>query len=111
MKQATLEQVKSHLSEYLDDCVENGPLVITRRGKKIGVLLTPVDDDDLERLLLARNPRFQEMLARANKSIDEGKGLTHEEFWKEVEERAKQREEKIREKKLPVGRTPKKKAR
>ena len=97
MKLATLDQVKSHLREYLDECAESGPLVITRRGKKIGVLLAAVDDDDLEWLLLARNPRFRAMLNRAEKSIDEGKGLSHEEFWKAAAERAK------RQKKLPVA--------
>jgi hypothetical protein len=54
------------------------------------VLLAPVDDDDLERLLLARSPRFQEMLEKSRQSFREGKGFTREEFWKAVDERYKE---------------------
>jgi hypothetical protein len=36
-------------------------------------LLVPFDDDDLERLMLGRSPRFQALLDRSRKSIKEGK--------------------------------------
>jgi prevent-host-death family protein len=52
MKSAPLAEVKAHLTEYVDECASEGPLVITRKGKAVAVLLTPTDDDDLQRLLL-----------------------------------------------------------
>jgi hypothetical protein len=70
-----------------------GPIVITRNGKAVAVLLAPLDDDDLERLILSRSPRFQALLEKSRKSIQAGKGLSPEEFWKAVAEREKQKEE------------------
>jgi hypothetical protein len=48
-------------------------------------------DDDLERLMLARSPRFQALLERSRESIKEGKGLSEESFWEAVRKRAQQR--------------------
>jgi hypothetical protein len=50
--------------------------------------LTPQDNDDLERLLLARNPRFQALMAQAQESIKVGKTLSSDEFWAQVHQRA-----------------------
>jgi hypothetical protein len=60
-------------------------------GKAVAVLVVPNDDDDLERILLGRSPRFQAMLARSRGSIKEGKGLSEADFWKAVRKRAKER--------------------
>jgi hypothetical protein len=65
--------------------------VITRNGKPVAVLLVPNDDDDLERLLLGRSPRFQAMLNRSRQSIKDGQGLSEEAFWKAVRKRAEER--------------------
>jgi hypothetical protein len=46
-------------------------------------------EDDLERLLLARSPRFQALPERSRRSIRSGKGLTHKDFWKAVAQRQK----------------------
>jgi len=67
MRIAPLADVKARLSAYLDDCAVDGPLVITRNGKAVAVLLVPYDDEDLERLLLGRSPRFQALLDAAGK--------------------------------------------
>jgi prevent-host-death family protein len=87
MRIAPLADVKAHLSAYLDRVKSEGPIVITRNGKPVAVLIAPVDDDDLESLLIARSPRFQELLENSRQSFREGKGLSSEEFWKAVEER------------------------
>ena len=64
-----------------------GPIVITRNGKTAAVLIAPTDDDDLDWLLLSRSPRLREILDHSRKSIAEGRGIPHEEFWRQVEER------------------------
>ena len=87
MRIAPLADVKARLSAYLDECGAEGPIVITRNGKAAAVLLVPYDDDDLERLMLARSPRFQAMLNRSRRSIKEGKGLSEKEFWNAVRKR------------------------
>jgi prevent-host-death family protein len=86
MRIAPLADVKAHLSAYLNQIQTEGPLVITRNGKPVAVLLAPIDDDDLESLLLARSPRFQVLLDASRQSIREGKGLPSDEFWKAAEE-------------------------
>jgi prevent-host-death family protein len=91
MRIAPLADVKARLSAYLDECGIEGPVVITRNGKAVAVLLVPYDDDDLERLLLGRSPRFQAMLDRSRQSIKEGKGLSEDAFWEAVRKRSKER--------------------
>ena len=49
MKIAALADVKAHLSAYVDECENEGPVIITRNGKAAAVLLAPKDNDDLER--------------------------------------------------------------
>lgn len=87
MNTAPVAKVKTHLSVYLKQCEKDGPVVITRKGKAVAVLLAPQDEDDLERLVLARSPRFQALLEKSRQSIREGRGLSHDEFWKAVEQR------------------------
>jgi prevent-host-death family protein len=91
MRIAPLADVKARLSAYLDECGAEGPIVITRNGKAAAVLLVPYDDDDLERLLLSRSPRFQALLNRSRQSIKEGKGLSEDAFWEAVRKRARER--------------------
>ncbi len=91
MRIAPLADVKARLSAYLDECGIEGPIVITRNGKAVAVLLVPYDDDDLERLILGRSPRFQALLNRSRESIKQGKGLSAAAFWKAVRKRAQER--------------------
>ncbi len=91
MRIAPLADVKARLSAYLDECGVEGPVVITRNGKAAAVLLVPYDDDDLERLMLGRSPRFQKLLNRSRQSIKDGKGLSEKAFWEAVRKRAQER--------------------
>ena len=87
MKVASLADVKAKLSAYLQEAETTGPVVITRNGKAVAVLLAPIDDDDLERLLFSRSPRFQALLNKSRQSIKAGKGIPHKAFWKAVKEK------------------------
>src|SRR5947209_814124 len=87
MKIAPVADVKARLSAYLDECAAEGPIVITRNGKAVAVLVAPTDDEDLERLVLGRSPRFQAILNKSRRSIDKGKGLSRDDFWKAVRKR------------------------
>jgi len=87
MKIAALADVKAHLSAYLDECENEGPVIITRNGRAAAVLLAPKDNDDLERLILAHSREFQSLLSRSRRSIRAGKGVSHDEFWKAVARR------------------------
>ena len=85
MKIASVADVKARLSAYLKES-EAGPVVVTRNGKAVAVLVAVTDDDELERLLLAHSPKFQALLDKSRRQIEETGGIPHEEFWRQVEE-------------------------
>jgi prevent-host-death family protein len=92
MRIAPLADVKARLSAYLEQCEAEGPIIITRNGKAVAVLLAPYDEDDLECLVLARSPRFQALLNKSRQSIKQGKGLSRDAFWKAVQQRSREQE-------------------
>jgi prevent-host-death family protein len=84
MKIAPVVEVKAKFSAYLEECKE-GPVVVTKNGKPVAVLLSVVNEDELERLILAHSPKFQAILKRGREQIRTGQGIEHEEFWRQVE--------------------------
>ena len=86
MKIASVADVKARFSAFLR-ASKSGPVVVTRNGKPAAVLLSVDDEDEIERLALAYSPKFQKMLSLARQQIREGRGIRHEDFWKEVEDR------------------------
>jgi prevent-host-death family protein len=84
---APLADVRARLSAYLDRCEAEGPIVITRNGRPVAVILGVEDEDDLERLLMVHSPRLQAILERSRQQIRDGKGLSPDEFWAAVEAR------------------------
>jgi prevent-host-death family protein len=84
MKVASVADVKAKLSAFLNECETKGPVVITRNGKAVAVLVAPIDEDDLERMLLSRSKRFQVVLEKSRQSISAGRGLSKIRFWNAV---------------------------
>jgi hypothetical protein len=85
VKVATEDEVAADFAEYLK-ASQNGPIVVTSKGKPVAVLLSPGTEDDLERLLMGHSPKLQAILEAARKRFRQGHGIPHESFWKEVEE-------------------------
>src|SRR5438270_13409877 len=84
MKIASVADIKARLSAYLK-ASEEGPVVVTRNGKAVAVLLAVTDDAELERLVLAHSPKFQALLDESRRQIEETGGIPHEQFWGELE--------------------------
>ena len=84
MKIAPVAELKAQFSAYLKSSAE-GPIVVTRHGKPVAVLLSIEDEEELERLVLAYTPKFQGILEAAREQIRETGGIGHEEFWQEME--------------------------
>lgn len=93
MRIASVAEVKAKLSSFLDESA-SGPVVVTRNGKAVAVLLGVEDDDELERMLLAHSRKLRAILDAAEQRISEGQGIGHDEFWKKVEKRTRAREKK-----------------
>ncbi len=89
MKIASVANIKARLSAYLNESKE-GPVVVTRNGKAIAVLLAVTDDDELERLVLAHSPKFQALLEKSRRRIEETGGIPHEQFWREVKAQSRE---------------------
>jgi prevent-host-death family protein len=83
MKIASVADVKARLSAYLKESQE-GPVIVTRNGKAVAVLLAVTDEDELERLVLAHSPKFQALLDKSGRRIEETGGIPHNVFWREV---------------------------
>jgi len=87
MKTASIAGVKKCLSEKANRTQTEGPIVVTRNGEIAVEPIASADDDDSDWILLSNSPRLQALLDRSRKSIAEGKGIPHNEFWRQVEER------------------------
>jgi prevent-host-death family protein len=83
MKIASVANVKAKFSGYLK-ASEQGPIVVTKNGKPVAILLSIKDEDEIERFLLAHSPKFKSIMDIAEQQIREGKGIKHEDFWREV---------------------------
>lgn len=88
MKIASVADVKARLSGYLKETAD-GPVVVTRNGKAVAVLLAVTDDDELERLVLAHSPKFQKLLDKSRRQIEQTGGAPHDQFWQEVNAESK----------------------
>jgi prevent-host-death family protein len=84
MRIAPVAEVKARFSAYLKTSRE-GPVIVTRNGKPVAVLLAVEDEEEVERLVLAYSPRFQSILQAARQQIHTGEGIPHDDFWQEVE--------------------------
>jgi len=87
MKIAPLAEVKAKLSAYIAQCEAEGPIVVTRNGKAVVVMIAPEDNDDLERIIIARSPRLRALLEHSRRSLKHGKGLSRAAFWRAVRAR------------------------
>src|SRR5207247_9588399 len=85
MKRASVADVKARLSAYLKESRE-GPVIVTRNGKAVAVLLAVTDEDELERLVLAHSPKLQALLANSRRQTEETGGGPPDVFWRAVEE-------------------------
>jgi len=81
---ATEEQVAADFAGYVK-AAKQGPVVVTRKGRPVAVLLGSESEDDVERLLMGHSPELQSILEAARKRFREGRGIPHDTFWKEVE--------------------------
>lgn len=68
MNIAPLAEVKERFSSYIDASQEC-PVIVTRNGKPVAMIIGIHDSDDLDSLLLAHNPRFIRLLDEARERV------------------------------------------
>lgn len=79
MKIAPLAEVKDRFSAYIDESRES-PIVVTRNGRPVAMLIGIEDEDDLDSLLLVHNPRFLQLLEEARQRVRISGGVPLAEF-------------------------------
>jgi prevent-host-death family protein len=84
MRIASIADIKARFSAYVKDSKE-GPVIVTKNGKPVAVLVSLEDEDEIERMVLAYSPKFQGILQAAKQQIREEGGIEHEAFWHEVQ--------------------------
>jgi prevent-host-death family protein len=84
MKTATQTEVAANFARYVK-AAKKGPVIVTDNGKPVAILLKSESDEDVERLLMGHSPKLQAILQSARKRFRDGGGISHEEFWTEVE--------------------------
>lgn len=84
MKIAPLAEVKDRFSAYIDESRES-PVVVTRNGRPVAMIISIADEDDLDSLLLAHNPRFVQLLEEARRRVQTNGGISLADFRRQLE--------------------------
>ena len=72
MKIAPVADIKARLSAFIQECEGQGPVIITRNGKPVAVMLAIHDQEDLESLMIANSPRIQAMFEQSRRRFKAG---------------------------------------
>src|ERR1700758_444821 len=105
MKIASVAEVKSQFSAYLK-ATAGGPVVVTRNGRPVAVIVGVRDEDEIERLLMAYSPHLRAILERSRQQFREGQWLSEEEFWSQFEQAKPSRRPAKAKKKAAPGAAP-----
>lgn len=85
MKTASAAKIAAHFENYLDSSREQ-PVLVTRDGKPVAVLLAVQDRAEAEQLALRRSRTLRSIFEEAHEQLQKGDGIPHEQFWREVEQ-------------------------
>jgi prevent-host-death family protein len=80
MKTTTVAEMKIKLDSILKQS-ERHPVLVTRDGEPIAVVMGLKNDQEFKAKLLAQSPRLADVLAASAKSLDAGLGIPQGEFW------------------------------
>jgi antitoxin (DNA-binding transcriptional repressor) of toxin-antitoxin stability system len=86
MKVTTVRDAQLSLRDLVDG-IEDGPVIITEDDQPVAALVRIIDDGDLEDQAWAESTRLRRILDEAEEEYRRTGGMTHEEFWRAVEER------------------------
>jgi prevent-host-death family protein len=85
MKTASAAKVAAQFNDYLEASREQ-PVLITRNGKPVAVLLAVRDEAEAEQLAVGRSRSLRSIFQEAHEQIEKGGGIPHDQFWREVEQ-------------------------
>lgn len=85
MKTASAAKIAAQFNDYLE-ASRDQPVLITRNGRPIAVLLAVQDKAQAEQLASGRSRSLRSIFEKAHEQIQKGGGIPHDQFWREVEQ-------------------------
>ncbi len=85
MKTASATRMAAQFNDYLEASREQ-PVLITRNGKAVAVLLAVQDKAEAEQIAAGRSRSLRSIFAEAHEQIQKDGGIPHDRFWREVEQ-------------------------
>jgi prevent-host-death family protein len=85
VKSASAAKVAAQFNDYLEASREQ-PVLVTRNGKPVAVLVAVQDKAEAEEVASGRSRTLRSVLEEGHRQIQEGRGIPHAQFWREVEE-------------------------
>jgi prevent-host-death family protein len=85
MKTASAAKMAAQFNDYLD-ASRDQPVLITRNGKPVAMLLAVHDKAEAEQIAGGGSRSLGSIFKEAHEQLQKGGGIPEEQFWKEVEE-------------------------
>jgi prevent-host-death family protein len=86
VKTASAAQIAAQFNDYLEASREQ-PVLITRNGKPVAVLVAVQDKAEAEQITGSRPRTLRSIFEKAHEQIEQGGGIPHDQFWREVEQK------------------------
>lgn len=84
MRIAPVAEVKAQLSAFIK-ASEESPVIVTKNGKPVAVLIGTSDEEEIERLVLAHSKKLRALLDAAETRVRATGGIPHDELWRQVD--------------------------
>ena len=85
MKTASAAKMAAQFNDFLEASREQ-PVLVTRNGKPVAVLMAVQDKAEAEQLAAGRSRSLRSIFEEAHEQIQTGGGIPHDQFWREVEQ-------------------------
>ncbi len=85
MKKVSAAKIAAQFNDYLEVSREQ-PVLVTRNGKPVAVLMAVQNQAEAEELALGRVRSLRSILQEAHEQIQQGRGIPHDQFWQELEQ-------------------------
>ena len=98
MKTVPAAKIAAQFNAYLEASREQ-PVLVTRNGKPVAVLMAVQNQAEAEQLALGRVRSLRSILQEAHEQIQQGGGIPHDQFWRELEQSRTAKRRSTRDKK------------
>jgi prevent-host-death family protein len=84
VKTVSAAKIAARFNDYLEASREQ-PVLVTHNGKPVAVLFAVQNQAEAEQLARGRVRSLRSVLQEAHEQIQQGAGIPHDQFWREVE--------------------------